>query len=112
MCLITGQKAHLKGKGQDQAFLSRMVYPRIKNDVLIHSEFVCFQGEQVRPFPCPRKDFQFVGEILNADGTRIERHLSALKKHGMKVYPMPDERLITIFQNKLHRLKRRFSGCA
>jgi len=112
MCLITGRRSHLKGKGQDQVFLSRMVYPRIKNDVLIHSEFVSFQGEQVRPFPSPRKDFEFVGEILNADGTRIERHLSALKKQGMKVYPMPDVRLFKRFQNKLHRLKRRFSGCA
>jgi hypothetical protein len=112
MRLITGQRAHRKGKGQDQVFLSQMVYPRIKNDVLIHSEYVCFEGEQVCPFPSPRKDFEFVGEIINADGKRIERHLSALKKQGMKVYPMPDVRLIARYQYELHRLKRRFGGCA
>ncbi len=112
MRLITGRRSHHRRKDLDQVFLNQMVYPRIKDDVLIHSEFVCFEGEKVRPFPGPRKNFEFVGEILNADGTRIERHFSALKKQGMKVYPMPDERLITRFQNKLHHLKRRFSGCA
>lgn len=111
MHVIRGQRSYHK-KGMDQAFLREMVYPRIKDQMLIHSEFVRFEGEQVRPFPSPRRDSEFVGQILNADGSRMDGQLSALENRGMKVYAMPDYPLSLRFQKRMNRLTRRLSGCA
>jgi len=89
-----------------------MVYPLIEDNVLIHSEVVCFEGEQVQPFPSQRRGFEFVGEIFDEDGTAIDGHRLALKKHEMKVYPMPDYSDTSRLQDKLNSLTRRFSRCS
>jgi hypothetical protein len=51
-------------KGMDQVFLEEMVYPRIQDDVCIHSDFIRFEGEEVSPFPTIRKTQRdFVGRV-------------------------------------------------
>jgi hypothetical protein len=109
MRLVIGQRSFHQ-KGLDQAFLSKIVYPLIEDDVLIHSEFVRFEGEQVRPFPSQRRGLKFVGEIFNEDGTTKDEHVLASKKWEMKVCPMPDYRITSRLQNKLNQLTRCFSG--
>jgi len=39
------------GVGADQAFLAGVVYPLVRDDALIHSDFVAYEGEEVLPFP-------------------------------------------------------------
>ena len=55
------REACFRHKGMDQIFLTEMVYPRIQHDVCIHSEFTCFEGEKVSPFPVRGTHGEFVG---------------------------------------------------
>lgn len=58
---------------QDQLFLGLHVYPLLKkHGICVHDDFRRFEWNS-RPFPVPReKDYSFVGEIYNADGTRAD----------------------------------------
>jgi protein O-GlcNAc transferase len=86
-------KSSFDNYGMDQAFLSQMVYSRIKSNVLIHSEFVLFENEKVRPFPEKRKKNEFVGQRFNENNTIMQRYLFQLEQaennQNPKVYPIP-----------------------
>ena len=47
--------------GADQFFLSRIIYPLIKDDVVIHSSGVRYDSEQIISFPSKNEDFSYVG---------------------------------------------------
>ena len=65
----------------DQTFLKNHIYPAITHSVMIHSSFHAYCGEIIRPFPIPYdSDFHFVGEYVNADGTRSDYHTNELRK--------------------------------
>ena len=49
----------------DQNFLGEIIYPLIKNDVLIHDEF----GDG-RKFPGRRKNFEFIGDVFDEFNNR------------------------------------------
>lgn len=53
----------------DQEFLRDVIYPKYKNDMLVHSSIDHFQDGSV-PFPSPLVDFRFVGEMIMDDGSR------------------------------------------
>jgi hypothetical protein len=55
--------------GADQDFLSREIYPRIKNQMLLHDSFASNYTDVVRPFPTPYEDLRFVGERIDAKGS-------------------------------------------
>jgi len=54
-------------KGQDQDFLRDVIYPRFKNDILIHSDLYQYRGECCIPFPVPRQRGEFVGAVIDPD---------------------------------------------
>jgi hypothetical protein len=54
--------------GADQDFLSREIYPRIKDQMLLHDSFAASYTALVRPFPTPYEDLRFVGERISTDG--------------------------------------------
>tara|TARA_R110000868_G_scaffold5669_3_gene33482 strand:+ start:805 stop:1500 length:696 start_codon:yes stop_codon:yes gene_type:complete len=56
--------------GADQDFLDRVVYPNIKHTALEHSEFNLKYGGDIRPFPTKRKNYEFVGDIFDANNIR------------------------------------------
>lgn len=60
----------------DMYFLRDVIYPRYKNDMLIHSSIAeNFEGEtDIRPFPSPMKDYRFVGEIYDENDNRAEQY--------------------------------------
>ena len=94
----------------DQHFLRHMVYPFAKNDVLVHSELVCFEGERPEPFPRPRRGLEFVGESLDGDGSTLhEHHLGVLQQHnGQTLLPVPTyrrnlSRLVSRAIGRVHR---------
>jgi protein O-GlcNAc transferase len=49
----------------DQLLLARAVYPRTLGSRLVHDEFFDYESDS-QPFPTPRREFEFVGEIFTA----------------------------------------------
>ena len=47
--------------GDDQRFLNQHVYPRIRDDAMIHTGFIVFEGEHVTPLPVPREGVEWLG---------------------------------------------------
>ena len=64
--------------GCDQTFLGKVIYPRIRSCVMIHSECVAFPGETVRPFPSARAKNEFVGISHTGDDARLSLQIRYL----------------------------------
>ena len=58
----------------DQEFLKKNIYPKIKNNVIIHDEF-----SEGCSFPTPRQNYEFVGQVFNENEQTVEEHLKVLK---------------------------------
>lgn len=56
-------------KTNDQNFLSKVIYPKIKNNCLIHDEF---SGKT--PFPTSRVNYHFVGEKFDKNNNRFNHY--------------------------------------
>lgn len=67
-----------RNKGVDQYFLRDKVYPLIKNTAFEHSEFNLNFGNETRPFPTFRINYEFVGEIYTEDNKR-ENHWEQIR---------------------------------
>ena len=63
-----------KNKGvfhaEDQDFLGQIVYPIVRNNSMEHSEFNISYGNETRPFPNLRKNYEFVGDVFDKDDNR------------------------------------------
>jgi hypothetical protein len=70
----------MRERNCDQVFLYEMVYPRVRDNGVIHSEFVRFDDEEVKPIPCPRHGLEFVGQVVFADGSTRQDHLDELAR--------------------------------
>jgi hypothetical protein len=57
-------------RASDQDFLARVIYPRIVGRAFEHSAFGHSYGSRVHPFPTARRNFEFVGEIFDAEEVR------------------------------------------
>ncbi len=65
--LVWPQQGH---RDYDQKFLKELIYPLMKNDMMVHDSFYNYEPD-ARPFPIPfDPDFHFVGEYVNEDGSR------------------------------------------
>ena len=60
----------------DQNFLKEIVYPIIKNDILVHDEFF-----EKKPFPIKRNNFEFVGQVFDENDVTVEEHLNIIKQY-------------------------------
>lgn len=71
---INQDDKHFEGWYRDQHFLERIIYPKIRDKALIHDAFKLYPDEKkiISPFPTKRKSDEFVGMIINADGSRDE----------------------------------------
>jgi hypothetical protein len=90
-----GSRAYARRHGADQLFLREMIYPLVRGDALIHSDLVRFEGEVPRPFPTPRRGLEFVGQIVRADGSTVERHLELLRAAVPRDYSLEAPPLAT-----------------
>ncbi len=68
-------------KWSDQHFLANVVYPKTTGNVMIHDEFFRFKGESIKPFPTPRNDFEFVGDVFDENERRTPQFKSRLIRH-------------------------------
>jgi hypothetical protein len=67
-------------KNYDQDFLKEIIYPLIKDDSLIHSNFIQFPEENSNKFPLEYdKKYRFIGEYVYENDTRSESHILDLK---------------------------------
>lgn len=64
----------------DQNFLKEKVYALVVNNSIVHDEFFNYESFK-KPFPCPRKNFEFVGEIINEVEEFIPENREVIKKH-------------------------------
>jgi hypothetical protein len=55
--------------GSEYDFFANVLYPAIKNDSLVHDPFF-----EKKPFPTPRIDRGFVGEVFDEKDTRHPQH--------------------------------------
>lgn len=59
----------------DQEFLKHIVFPEIKNNVLIHDDW------NATPYPLKRQEYKFVGQVFNEDDSTVHEHVEVLKAH-------------------------------
>ncbi len=53
----------------DQIFLRDHLYPSVRDDAMIHDEYAHIDRD-ARPFPTPRIDHEFVGDVFDENETR------------------------------------------
>ena len=59
----------------DQNFLREYIYPKVKNVAVVHDEFF-----ERKPFPTPRANYEFVGDVFDANNVRHPEHWKALAR--------------------------------
>ena len=88
--LIKKRWKNFEKKGDDQQFLAQRIYPRIRHDCLIHSEFIKYEGEASEDFPIKRQLNEFVGRPFPAnDILSEEKSLNQYLSQPTQVLPMP-----------------------
>ena len=65
---VNSELSYSHNKGQDQFFLRDKIYPLVAEDALIHDSFFNHESE-ARPFPKGRISNEYVGEVIEADGS-------------------------------------------
>ena len=65
------QGRNMNAYSADQSFLAAVVYPIIKDKVLIHSDMVAFAGEHVSPIRFYNNNNNFCGNVMLIDGAGI-----------------------------------------
>lgn len=67
----------------DQHFLEDIIYPLIQEDALIHDSIGIYEDEKDirKDFPSERKGDEFVGQVIEADGSRHEEHHKVLTEY-------------------------------
>jgi hypothetical protein len=74
---------YINGWYSDQLFLQDFVYPKVRNNSLIYDSFDLFKDEVddriTNKFPSERIGDEFIGMVLNEDGSRVEEHHKILR---------------------------------
>lgn len=81
--LITNYEAK-SYKQSDQDFLKNVIYPKIKNNSIIHDELtnIRFEKKEIfKKFPTRRKNYEFVGDVFDENDKRLDVYTKALKNH-------------------------------
>jgi len=58
----------------DQEFLKSVIYPRVRENVLVHDDW------NAEPFPTQRKEYEFVGQVYDENNETIQEHIEILKR--------------------------------
>lgn len=57
----------------DQEFLKHVIYPEIKDNVLIHDDW------HANPFPAARNGYEFIGQVFDENDQTVQEHIDILK---------------------------------
>jgi hypothetical protein len=63
----------------DQNFLRSCVYPIVIDYAFIHDNYRSYNEPQTKPFPTPRQNKEFVGEIYNENNQRHPDHYTLIE---------------------------------
>ena len=65
----------------DQDFLAQIVYPKIKDTSMIHSNFWKFKDEEIKQFPISYcRNYYYIGEYIYHDEKRSQKHFKKIKR--------------------------------
>ena len=67
--------------GTDYEFFASLMATRIKDNCIVHDEF--FGGYA---FPTQRQNYEFVGQVFDAQGGTIKEHDEVLKRHINEIF--------------------------
>ena len=65
----------------DQRFLRRIIYPRVKRNCFVHDEFFHYRGEKPRKITRERENYEFIGAPYNPDNTMDSRGYEKLRHY-------------------------------
>lgn len=66
----------------DQTFLANVIYPIIKENVMIHDEILKYEGDMCKKFPIPFDDeYHFIGEYIDENEKQDIKTVNMLKKY-------------------------------
>ena len=66
-------------KQSDQTFLRSVVYPKIKDSLMVHDEVTIYrQLDDCLNFPTPRIDYEFVGDVFDCEDNRTPLYKKVL----------------------------------
>lgn len=68
-------------KGCDQDFLGKIIYPKIINNAMEHSEFNLNYGGKIKPFPTKRYNYEFVGDVFDENDIRHPDYWKLIKNY-------------------------------
>ena len=68
-----------KGKyADDESMLAEVIYPLVKESMLVHDSFARQYTDKVRPFPIARENFRFIGERFDENEEHNHNNRNAL----------------------------------
>jgi hypothetical protein len=76
-----GRNSRSSSMGIDQDFLSDVIYPKIIDNCLEHSEFGLGYGNITKSFPTERIDYEFVGDVFDENNVRHPDHWKIIQKY-------------------------------
>jgi hypothetical protein len=97
--LVNGWKDRSR-RGKDQLFLAKKVYPLIKENVLIHSDIIQYEGESVAPFPRKRQHGEYVGSGFDENERPLLPYEEVVETE-LQEYPLPKFGIISRVRRKL-----------
>lgn len=65
----------------DQHFLMDIIYPIVKNNMLVHQDYPFYAHPEYVPINHKRKNYEFIGSIYNKDDNRLEEFHEMLQKY-------------------------------
>lgn len=66
-------------KGIDQDFLGQVIYPKIINNCIEHSEFGLYFGGKTKLFPTKRHNYEYIGDIFDENDIRHPEYWKYIK---------------------------------
>jgi len=60
----------------DQNFLKEVIYPIVRNTSHVNDDFF-----EKKPWPMPRKNLEFVGQVFDENEETVQEHLDVLRSH-------------------------------
>lgn len=84
MSKLIDQWTNFRIKGCDQDFLGQIIYPKVINNSMEHSEFGLSFGGKIKPFPTNRIDYEFVGDVFDENDIRHPDYWKLIKIYETK----------------------------
>ena len=69
-------------QAEDQDFLGQFIYPMTINNSVEHSEFGIRVASATKPFPTPRNNYEFVGDVFDVNNNRHPDYWRVIERNN------------------------------